>query len=250
MRHAAAHHGGMELTVIDGDTGALRGSCAVRSRAGLDVVAAHDQLVGIDFAFSTEGAAIDGHGSGAGLESGTVIIGKLAAAHHELGGSGSTADSSGDGAMRSVFVVGIRTAYIAAADDLADASVLDGEGDVGVNGRIGGEFITFVQPAAHEVIDLVGLVITTASPQSHVRSSSRPRGRRTTHDQHAGHGQRAEDVEQMALFQYRLVAVNEVPDSSLGQLHTDFSRICDVQPTAGVRCTGRLSGRETKNRCK
>ena len=70
------------------------------------------------------------------------------------------------------------------------------------------------------------------------------------HDQHAGHGQRAEDVEQVAFFEDRLVAVDEVPDGSLGQLHNSISRICDVQPTTGVRCTGRLSGRETKNRCK
>ena len=150
--------------------------------------------------------------------------------------------------MRSVFVVGIRTAYIAATNDLADASALDGEGDVGGNGRIGGELIIFVQPAAHEVIDLVGLVITTASPQRHVIRGHSHTG--AAHDQHAGHGQAAESVHQVALFEHRLVPVDEVPDGSLGQLHNSISRICDVRPTTGVRCTGRLSGRETKNRCK
>lgn len=74
---------------------------------------------------------------------------------------------------------------------------------------------------------------------------NRPGGRRSPHDQHTGHGQRTEDVEQVALFQHRLVAVYQVTDSSLGQLHTDLSLICDVQPTTGVRCTGRLSGHET-----
>lgn len=73
----------------------------------------------------------------------------------------------------------------------------------------------------------------------------RPRGRSTPHHQHAGHGQRAEDVEQVAFLEDRFVAVDEVPDGSLGQLHMHLSRICDVQPTTGVRCTGRLSGRET-----
>ena len=248
VSHAAAHHGGMEGAAIDGDAGAIRGGCTVRPSTGLDIVASHDQLVGIGFACSTEGAAIDGHGSGAGLESSAVIIGKLAAAHHELGGSGFIADSGGDGAMRSLFVVGIGTAYIAAADDLADASALDGEGDVGGNGRNGGEFIIFVQPAAHEVIDLVGLVITTASPQRHVIRGHSHTG--AAHDQHAGHSQAAESVHQVALFEHRLVPVDEVPDGSLGKLHNSISRICDVRPTTGVRCTGRLSGRETKNRCK
>ena len=74
---------------------------------------------------------------------------------------------------------------------------------------------------------------------------SRPRGRSTPHHQHAGHGQRAEDVEQVAFLEDRFVAVDEVPDGSLGQLHMHLSRICDVQPTTGIRCTGRLSGRET-----
>lgn len=32
---------------------------------------------------------------------------------------------------------------------------------------------------------------------------SRSRGRRTAHDQHAGHGQRAEDVEQVAFLEDR-----------------------------------------------
>lgn len=79
---------------------------------------------------------------------------------------------------------------------------------------------------------------------------SRPRGRRAAHDQHTGHSQAAESVHQVALFEHRLVPVDEVPDGSLGQLHNSISRICDVRPTTGVRCTGRLSGRETKNRCK
>lgn len=74
---------------------------------------------------------------------------------------------------------------------------------------------------------------------------SRPRGRSTPHHQHAGHGQRAEHVEQVAFFQHRPVAVYQVTDGSLGQLHMHLSRICDVQPTTGVRGTGRLSGRET-----
>lgn len=73
----------------------------------------------------------------------------------------------------------------------------------------------------------------------------RPRGRSTPHDQHASHGQRAEDVKQVAFFQHRPVAVYQVTDGSLGQLYMHLSRICDVQPTTGVRCTGRLSGRET-----
>ena len=77
------------------------------------------------------------------------------------------------------------------------------------------------------------------------RTIRRPRGRSTPHDQHAGHGQRAEHVEQVAFFQHRPVAVYQVTDGSLGQLHMHLSRICDVQPTTGVRCTGRLSGRET-----
>ena len=218
VSHAAAHHGGMEgAAAIDGDAGAIRGGCTARPSTGLDIVASHDQLVGIGFAFSTEDVAIDGHGSGAGLESSTVIIGKLAAAHHELGGSGFTADNSGDGAMRSVFVVGIRTAYIAATNDLADASALDGEGDVGGNGRIGGEFIIFVQPAAHEVIDLARSGIGTSSAQCHIRS---PRGHTgAAHDQHTGHGQAAESVHQVALFEHRLVPVDQIADGSLGKLH-------------------------------
>ena len=52
----------------------------------------------------------------------------------------------------------------------------------------------------------------------------RPGNSRAAHHQHAGHGQRAEDVEQVAFLEDRFVAVDEVPDSSLGQLHTDFSQ--------------------------
>lgn len=35
------------------------------------------------------------------------------------------------------------------------------------------------------------------------------------HDEHAGHGQAPEHVEQMTFFQYRLVAIDQITDSSL-----------------------------------
>lgn len=44
-------------------------------------------------------------------------------------------------------------------------------------------------------------IIIPSADASHIRGSS---GRRATHDQHAGHGQRAEDVEQVAFFEDRL----------------------------------------------
>ena len=150
--------------------------------------------------------------------------------------------------MRYGNVISVHVFGVAAADDLADASALDGEGDVALS--LSGSLSVVYQPAAHEVVGaLFGVVLVTAS-QCHVRSIRRPRGRRAAHDQHAGHSQAAESVHQVALFEHRLVPVDEVPDGSLGKLHNSISRICDVRPTTGVRCTGRLSGRETKNRCK
>lgn len=44
-------------------------------------------------------------------------------------------------------------------------------------------------------------IIIPSADASHIRGSS---GRRATHDQHAGHGQRAEDVEQVAFLEDRL----------------------------------------------
>ncbi|WP_418503511.1 hypothetical protein [Desulfovibrio sp.] len=39
------------------------------------------------------------------------------------------------------------------------------------------------------------------------------------HDQHTGHSQAAESVHQVALFEHRLVPVDQIADGSLGKLH-------------------------------
>ena len=41
----------------------------------------------------------------------------------------------------------------------------------------------------------------------------------TAHDEHASHGQAAESVHQMALFEHRCVPVDQIADGSLGKLH-------------------------------
>ena len=113
--------------------------------------------------------------------------------------------------------------------------------------RLGEPFISALQhrPIGHNAIGPLCSFSVRLRPASFSHSHTG-----AAHDQHAGHGQAAESVHQVALFEHRLVAVDEVPNSSLGKLHNSISRICDVRPTTGVRCTGRLSGRETKNRCK
>ena len=247
--HTAAHHGGIGGAAIDGNSGTFGGGCTARLSTGLDIVAAHDQFVVVSFAFLTKLAVVDGHGSGAGVSS-TGIIGKLAAAHHELGGSGIAADGGGDIAVRYKETVSAsRQAFgVAAADDLADGTALDGEGDVAVS--LFGSLSVVYQPAAHEVVNLriICTVVVIFPFQRHVIRGHSHTG--AAHDQHTGHSQAAESVHQVALFEHRLVPVDQIPDGSLGKLHNSISRICDARPTTGVRCTGRLSGHETEKYCK
>ena len=245
--HTAAHHGGMEFTARDSDVGTLRSGVILGAiLASLDVVAAHDQFVAIVLAFLTEGTTIDGQARLAGGQGGVRVIGDFAATHHEFGGR-TGLDGSADIAERDIPDLIIIAAHIAAADDFLDGAALDGEGDVARSGHFRNRDIPFVQVAAHEMIG-IPTPFQTATPQSHIACGGRHAG--AAHDQHAGHGQAAESVHQVALFEHRLVPVDQIPDGSLGKLHNSISRICDVRPTTGVRCTGRLSGRETESHCK
>jgi len=152
--NAAAHHGGVEGAVIDDDAGAFRGRRVLGIRAGLDVVAAHDQLVASVFAFLTEVAPIDGQGGFAGGQGGVRVIGDLAAAHHELGGRAAF-DDSADVGVHDAFDAGIVTGHIAAADDLLDGPALDGEGDVTRSARFRSADIPLVKGAAHKMVGIL-----------------------------------------------------------------------------------------------
>ena len=254
--HTAAHHGGIGGAAIDGNAGTFGGGCKGIATGRLGVVAAHDQFVVVSVAL-TKRTILDSQGRLAGLQLGTGSAGDLAAAHHELGGSGLsgsglTADGGGDIAVlygKETLSVSRQAFGVAAADDLVDVTASDGEGD-GARMLWSG-LGTRHQPAAHEVVGAYcGVVFRfrrTVFQRHVIRSSHSHTG--AAHDQHAGHSQAAESVHQVALFEHRLVPVDEIPDGSLGKLHNSISRICDVRPTTGVRCTGRLSGRETKNRC-
>ncbi|WP_337810042.1 hypothetical protein [Desulfovibrio sp.] len=52
-----------------------------------------------------------------------------------------------------------------------------------------------------------------------VRPFSSPGHTGAAHDQHTGHSQAAESVHQVALFEHRLVPVDQIADGSLGKLH-------------------------------
>ena len=221
VSHAAAHHGGMEGAAIDGDAGAFGGGSKVTATGRLGVVAAHDQFVVVSFALRTKRTAVDGQGRLAGLQLGTGSAGDLAAAHHEFGGSGFfAADGGGDIAVRygkELVIFSSQALGVAAADDLADGTAIDGEGDVALS--ISGSLRGVYQPAAHEVVNRRRLctVVGIFPFQRHVIRSPGHTG--AAHDQHTGHGQAAESVHQVALFEHRLVPVDQIADGSLGKLH-------------------------------
>ncbi|WP_418730991.1 hypothetical protein [Desulfovibrio sp.] len=224
MGHTAARHGGIELAAADVHGDVFGSSSIINanvSSAGLEVVAAHDQFVGVRFVALTKRTVVDGQRDIAGLQIGTGSAGDLAAAHHEFGGSGLVADSGGDIAVLYGKELAIFTSSqafgVAAADDLADLTALDGEGDGALS--LFGSLRGVYQPAAHEVVNLRRLftVVGIFPFQRHVIRSPGHTG--AAHDQHTGHGQAAESVHQVALFEHRLVPVDQIADGSLGKLH-------------------------------
>ena len=222
VSHATAYNRGTEGTPTNVDLGPLCGGrdvLGVLSSRALGVVAAHDQFVVVSF-LRTKRTAGDGQGRLAGLQIGTGSAGDLAAAHHEFGGRGIAADGGGDIAVlygKETVSVSRQAFGVAAADDLADGTASDGEGDVALS--LSGSLRGGYQPAAHEVVGaLFGVVLVTAS-QRHVIRGPGHSHTGAAHDQHTGHGQAAESVHQVALFEHRLVPVDQIADGSLGQLH-------------------------------